>query len=256
MNVVQSSPQPRPRSSPQGRPARVRKRASRRGGREVKPAEERRKDILDAAQRLFVRQGFNETTVGDIAEEAGMGTGTMYLYFPSKEHVLEGLHLRFRDESEARIAAVAVDAFERAAAGETVDYRATIDAILDGIAGLFIEKRDLVVVCTKYRPELLDPGFDHTPQADPHLGIVARALSEGVRLGLIHTSDPDMTAYLFDAALAYNLHMHVTYGDPPDLDRLIAAAKEMFHKTLALPGERKAPAKAPARGSRRRSPGR
>jgi AcrR family transcriptional regulator len=223
-----------------------------RARRAVKPPEERQRDILEAALRLFADKGFNETTVQDIAEAAGMGTGTVYLYFPSKEHVLHGLHERFRLENEARITAVAVDAVERAGAGESVDYRETIDAILDGIAGYFMENRELVVVCTKYRPELMDaphPG----PSADPHLSIVSRALEAGVQLGLIHTSDPEMTSYLFDAALAYNLHTHITYGDPPDMQRLVAAAKEMFHKTLALPAETPRPAPAPRRKNSRRT---
>ena len=258
MNVVQShkghrAARRRQRGAPGGVAGKGRN-GPLRARRAVKPPEERQRDILEAALRLFADKGFNETTVQDIAEAAGMGTGTVYLYFPSKEHVLHGLHERFRLENEASITAVAVDAIERAGAGEPVDYRETIDAILDAIAGYFLENRELVIVCTKYRPELMDapeltdarhPG----PSADPHLSIVSRALEAGVQLGLIHTSDPEMTSYLFDAALAYNLHTHITYGDPPDMQRLVAAAKEMFHKTLALPAE--TPRRAPA--SRRKN---
>lgn len=251
MNVVQSQRESSSAKRDVRRRARDRNRADRRGSRnrrEVKPADERRRDILDAALRLFADRGFNETTVSDIAAEAGMATGTVYLYFPSKEDVLQGLHERFREENIAVVAAVAVDAMERAGAGEPVDYRDTVDAILDAIAGLFVANRDLVVVCTKYRPEELYP---HGGALEGHhMNPASWALSEGVRLGMIHTSDPEMTAYLFDAALAYNLHTHVTFGDPPDLDRLMAAAKEMIHKSLALPAPQEqaaAPARQPAR---------
>ena len=51
------------------------------------------------------------------------------------------------------------------------------------------------------------------------------------------TAEPSVRAMSGHAALAYNLHMHIAYGDPPDIDRFIAAAKEMVHKTLALPRE-------------------
>lgn len=204
----------------------------------MKPAEERRRDILDAALRLFSRRGFNETTVGDIAAEARMGTGTVYLYFPSKEHVLLGLHERFREENDALVAASAVDAVERAQKGENVDFRDTVDAIIDAVAHSFVANRELAEVCTKYRPELADPSYNPTVE---HSHIVARALEEGVRLGFIHTSDPEMTAYLFDAALAFNLHTHIAFGDPPDLDRFVAAAKEMVHKALALPASEPSP---------------
>src|SRR5213593_948885 len=125
MNVVQSS-----RAGVHERHAKRerRLREARRGSdslqarRSVKPAEERRKDVLDAALRLFASKGFADTTVSDIAAEAGMATGTVYLYFPSKEHVLQGLHDRFGEENEAAVAAAAVDAVDRAGRGEPVDY--------------------------------------------------------------------------------------------------------------------------------------
>jgi AcrR family transcriptional regulator len=220
----------------------TRRHGSVRSRRETKSPEERRRDILDAALHLFATQGFNETSVQDIAAAAGMATGTVYLYFPSKEHVLQGLHDRFREDNDATVTATAVDAVERAGRGEDIDYRDTIDSILDALAAQFKDNPELVLVCTKYRPELMDPEYAPGPQ---HLGIVGRALAAGVELGRIHTSDPEMTAYLFDAALSYNLHMHITYGDPPDMDRLIAAAKEMFHKTLALPNQPLPPRKKP-----------
>ena len=259
MNVVQSSKKSHPNDRDGRRASRDRVRSDRRaardqeretlrGRREVKPAEERRKDILDASLRLFSKRGFNETTVGDIAAEAKMGTGTVYLYFPSKEHVLLGLHERFREENDALVAMSAVDAVERAQQGEQVDFRDTVDAIIDAVARSFTTNRELAEVCTKYRPELADPTYNPTIE---HSNIVARALEEGVRMGFIHTSDPEMTAYLFDAALAFNLHTHIAFGDPPDLDRFVAAAKEMVHKALALPaGTPSTPAKARARKKR------
>src|SRR6059036_2207992 len=43
--------------------------------------------ILDAAERLLARYGYRKTTVDDLAREAGIGKGTVYLHFPSKEEV-------------------------------------------------------------------------------------------------------------------------------------------------------------------------
>lgn len=47
--------------------------------------ERRRWQILQAALDLFVRRGYAETTIGQIAEAASMSTGLMFHYFPSKE---------------------------------------------------------------------------------------------------------------------------------------------------------------------------
>jgi len=53
-----------------------------------KKKEHTRQRILKTAWKLFNEQGFTKTTVGQIAEHAEVGTGTVYNYFPSKEHVL------------------------------------------------------------------------------------------------------------------------------------------------------------------------
>src|SRR6476659_1321724 len=49
--------------------------------------EQRRCSILQSARAVFARQGYADTVVGDIADEAGIGKGTLYLYFPSKEQI-------------------------------------------------------------------------------------------------------------------------------------------------------------------------
>jgi AcrR family transcriptional regulator len=55
---------------------------------------DRRKELLDAAVRVFARKGFHAARVGDIAEEAGVAHGLLYHYFRSKDEVLETI---FRD---------------------------------------------------------------------------------------------------------------------------------------------------------------
>ena len=50
---------------------------------------ERRREILDAAVRVFARKGFHAARVGDIATEAGVAHGLLYHYFASKDELLE-----------------------------------------------------------------------------------------------------------------------------------------------------------------------
>ena len=54
-------------------------------------AEARPDEVLDAALELFMEKGFAATRVDDIAKRAGLSKGAVYLYFPSKEAVLEAL---------------------------------------------------------------------------------------------------------------------------------------------------------------------
>jgi TetR/AcrR family transcriptional regulator, fatty acid metabolism regulator protein len=54
----------------------------------VAPGESRKELILDAADRLLAHFGYKKMTVEDIAKEAGIGKGTVYLHFASKEDVV------------------------------------------------------------------------------------------------------------------------------------------------------------------------
>jgi len=48
----------------------------------------KRRQILDAAVKVFAQNGFYNSKVLDIAKEAGVANGTVYLYFPSKDDIL------------------------------------------------------------------------------------------------------------------------------------------------------------------------
>jgi AcrR family transcriptional regulator len=56
-------------------------------------AADKRRVILDAAVRVFARQGFHTCRVSDIADEAGVAYGLVYHYFGSKDEVLDTLFL-------------------------------------------------------------------------------------------------------------------------------------------------------------------
>ena len=63
-----------------------------------------RQQILDAAGRLFAEKGFEATTTRDIARAAGIASGTLFNYFPSKEALLACLAERAGEEAIAEVA--------------------------------------------------------------------------------------------------------------------------------------------------------
>jgi TetR/AcrR family transcriptional regulator, fatty acid metabolism regulator protein len=64
---------------------------------------DKRRVILDAAVRVFARQGFHTCRVSDIADEAGVAYGLVYHYFNSKEEILDTLFLERWDVMLAAI---------------------------------------------------------------------------------------------------------------------------------------------------------
>ncbi|TCO70724.1 TetR/AcrR family transcriptional regulator [Marinisporobacter balticus] len=61
----------------------------------TKEYEERRNEILDVAETLFVTKGYLKTTINDILQEVGIAKGTFYYYFKSKEEVMDAIIIRF-----------------------------------------------------------------------------------------------------------------------------------------------------------------
>src|SRR5688572_3918177 len=59
--------------------------------------------IIDAAVRVFARNGFYNSRVSDIAREAGIASGTIYLYFKTKDEILVTL---FREKMAAFVSAL------------------------------------------------------------------------------------------------------------------------------------------------------
>ena len=68
--------------------------------------EAKRQLILEAAMRCFSRDGFHAATTPDIAREAGLSQGTLYLYFPTKDDMVVAL-ADDRHRSEAFLNALA-----------------------------------------------------------------------------------------------------------------------------------------------------
>jgi AcrR family transcriptional regulator len=61
----------------------------------TKPAQQRRDELMDAAERLFLEKGFEQTSIEEITRSADVAKGTFYLQFSSKTDVLEALRQRF-----------------------------------------------------------------------------------------------------------------------------------------------------------------
>ncbi|MDF2890798.1 MAG: Transcriptional regulator, TetR family [Clostridia bacterium] len=68
----------------------------------VKEGEVRRREILVAARELFVKKGYEQTSVNDILKIVDIAKGTFYYYFASKEEVLEAIILDIVEEGARR----------------------------------------------------------------------------------------------------------------------------------------------------------
>jgi AcrR family transcriptional regulator len=101
------------------------------------PAVDKRRLILDAAVRVFARQGFHTCRVSDIADEAGVAYGLVYHYFQSKDEVLDTL---FLERWELMLGAIdEIDA-------QPIAAREKLHAIASFIVDSYRHDRDLMKV--------------------------------------------------------------------------------------------------------------
>jgi TetR/AcrR family transcriptional regulator, fatty acid metabolism regulator protein len=146
--------------------------------------EEKRRQLLDAAVRVFARKGFHASRVGDIAEEAGAAHGLLYHYFKSKDEVLEAV---FHDNWSLLLARIAsVEETDEPAA----DQLRHITAI---VLRTWLHLPDVVrVVIREFgrSPELAERIGD---LAQP-INSIARVIERGIERGEFMKVDPRVAA--------------------------------------------------------------
>jgi len=98
----------------------------------------RKAEILRAAGRVFAEQGFDRATIAGIAEAAGIAKGTVYLYFPSKQHVYSAVL--------SRAAADLAHCARTAMAGDA-SLSGQVRAFVGGTLRYFEENRDVLRLC-------------------------------------------------------------------------------------------------------------
>lgn len=152
--------------------------------------DQKRREILAAAMPLLARRGVGGTKMADVAAAAGIGKGTIYEYFPSKEALVLGLYAYlFRNMDELLEPILTADA-------PALDK---ITAILRASADMMTEQEEtLAVVLDAWA---LGIGERHTEAArmlremyENYRTLVAGIITAGIDAGEIHPMEPRSAA--------------------------------------------------------------
>lgn len=188
--------------------------------------------LLDAATVCFEERGYDDSSVREIAARSGVSVGTVYRYFPSKEHLLEAIHHRFHDGLETAFDAAASMLAERAAAGEELTTAAALGALVDATVAFLVDQRIACRVIATYVPRVQER--DQRGSHDrAFVDRMAAVLQVGVDRGVVATTHPALTAHLLYHAMRGTLTASVAFGEPADLDGVVAQAKDLFTRALS-----------------------
>jgi AcrR family transcriptional regulator len=170
------------------------------------PKSERRQQILTVARDVFARRGYHQTTIDDIALQAGVARGTFYLYFEDKRAVFSDLIDRFASQLTMAIVRIVTDDPSRPVMAQV---RENIRAII----GTCLMERSMTKILFTDAVGI-DPAFDRKLFAfyDTVVQLLAESLKDGQALGIVEEGEPRVLAYLTIGALKELLYQAVTLG--------------------------------------------
>ncbi len=177
--------------------------------------ESKQEQIREAALAVFARRGFHETTVAEIAREAGVAKGTIYLYYPSKEEVLIDIFRRYTDGM--------LD-FVDGLMDSALSVPDILSAFVKKQIDLFREEPNLVRVLSRRSLHGLNQGNERMLEFHRYLiDRIVKLLERGRKIGEVRAFDARVTACAL-VALQETLPIYLTTyaGDLPKdaLDRV------------------------------------
>ncbi|PFG63982.1 TetR family transcriptional regulator [Thioclava sp. ES.031] len=198
-------------------------------------AEARPDEVLDAALSLFDEKGYAHTSVAQIAKTAGLSKGAVYLYFPSKQAILEGLVRRAVSPIATRAQALVEPTPD--------DARATLRALFSLIATSLGDPKVLAVPKVVIREAVVAPEiaamyrrevFDHV------LPAATEIIRQGIASGQLRPVDPELTLRSIIGPIVVHLLLAEIFGIVPEdglsLDQLIENHLDiLFHGVFLSP---------------------
>lgn len=181
------------------------------------PPDVRRRQLLDAAMGVLRHKGFDAMTVAEVAEAAGVGKGTVYLYFDSKNELLVGLQNRYWEE-----------------------MLEIIGGVLEADVGSHTERLGLLI------DDLVDYGareadryhalFHDTPTAggepvDDFIGLVADLLERGNDSGEFEVEVPAVTAGFLVSAF-HGSAATLAHADEATRTQIVPQLKTLFLRAV------------------------
>jgi AcrR family transcriptional regulator len=155
---------------------------------------DKRRQILDAAIRVFARQGFHSTRVSDIADEAGVAYGLVYHYFKSKDQVLGEL---FSERWALLLAAI--DEADRSEASPREKLSACAGFIVDSYRHDPELMKVIIVEVTRAANSF---GRTHLAEIREAYDSIARIVAEGQEDGSFRRDiDPNFVSMTFYGAI-------------------------------------------------------
>lgn len=202
--------------------------------RKERERERRRQQIIVAAKRVFSDRGFNKATMEDIAREAELSPGTLYLYFKNKDELYASLSLRILQYLIIRL--------EHVNANAELGPAEKVDALIDAMFDVYDFDPHIIInmfhlqsseTLKNLSGDLLREIEDLSRKS---LGAIASIFKEGIEAGEFIEEHPialaDIFWSLFSGVILWESSKKILNGQKDYLKETLRMAFDIFARGL------------------------
>jgi AcrR family transcriptional regulator len=190
----------------------------------VKDPEERKEELIEAAERLFIEKGYEETAVSDIVREINVGQGTFYHYFRSKEDILRAV-------AEKQVTPL-TDEISKIAESDALPPH-KLNAMMNSFLRANSSELDLMKLLHKKGNYLLHHREEEILE-ERVLPLMAEVASKGAAERYFNTECPE-EAIVFLLASSLFLSHHFS-SDPNGREKMLSALEKITGKVMGVYG--------------------
>ena len=191
----------------------------------TKVPEERKQELIDTAERLFLEKGYEQTTVADIVREIEVAQGTFYYYFSSKEKILEAI-------IEKDITALEEDV-RQIMSREDANAAIKLNAVVNSIIGISTSRREIMNYLHEESNAVMHEKMErHT--IERLVPLMTRVVAEGTHAGIFDVQYPTEFVEFLLASLVYFFHHPEIFADPTRREKMQSSLETILGRTLAV----------------------
>lgn len=170
----------------------------------------KRRQILEGAQDVFLRMGFDAASMNDITREAGVSKGTIYVYFNSKEDLFVALCEHYRDTMFRELIEKLDKGFN--SRQELTDFGVALVTLITSPTAVRAQR--IVLGVSERKPELAARFYERGPKRS--LVLMAEYLNDMIEKGELEPFDPEKMAYQLSDLFLSGLYRPRLFGALPE----------------------------------------
>ena len=189
----------------------------------TKGPQERRQELIDAAERLFMEKGYEHTAISDIVKELNIAQGTLYYYFRSKEDILEAVVEKSIAVLEQNVILLTED--------EGVDEATRLNAAINGILGFVSQRNDFIDFLHQDINAVMHAKLEKAT-VERIVPILSELVAKGNANGHFDIENPTETVEFLSTALVYIFHQPDINTDQQRREKLCRSLETILNKVL------------------------